>query len=160
MSKSRNRIYTNGEITIYWRGSECVHATTCYVELREVFDPMKRPWVNPKGASSERIKDIIEKCPSQALMFKWNEQSRNQTETSPKLFKGKDEDYFDKPTPPKTTLTIRLNGPIVTSGNFKVIDERGKDVRKMQTMSICRCGASSSQPFCDGTHFKIGFRDE
>lgn len=160
MGKSRNRIYTNGEITIYWRGGECIHATTCYVELREVFDPMKRPWVNPRGASSERIKEIIERCPSEALTFRWNDPERNAIETSPKLFTGRDEDLFEKPVQPVTTLAMRRNGPIVISGNFRVIDERGKDIRRMQTMSICRCGASSGQPFCDGTHFKIGFRDE
>ncbi len=64
--------YTNGEITSIWKPSLCIHATDCYVDLPEVFDPEKRPWINPYGASTERIIAQIEKCPSGALSYRWN----------------------------------------------------------------------------------------
>lgn len=156
--KNRNRIYTNGEITIFWRAGECIHNTVCYTELRSVFDPMKRPWVNPNGASSKKIKEIIEKCPTMALTFKWNDESRNLKETSDKLFKGDAESLFAKPPVSQTCFAVRRNGPIVVSGNFTVMGEDGKPMRQMQMMSLCRCGASSNPPFCDGTHFKVGFQ--
>ncbi|MEG1955298.1 MAG: (4Fe-4S)-binding protein [Mucinivorans sp.] len=86
MSKDRNRSYTNGEIIIVWRGAECIHNTLCYRELRSVFDPIKRPWIDPMGAPTERIKDIIERCPSQALTFRWVDPERNATEKSTQLY--------------------------------------------------------------------------
>jgi uncharacterized Fe-S cluster protein YjdI len=68
------REYSNGEITIVWRSSLCICATSCYVDLPEVFDPEKRPWINPHGASTERIIAQIERCPSGALSYRWNKE--------------------------------------------------------------------------------------
>lgn len=157
MANSRNRIYTNGEITIFWRAGDCIHKTTCYSELRAVFDPLKRPWVNPHGAPSDKIKEIIEKCPTTALTFRWNNEEKNISETSRKLFQGDIDGLFPLPSTTLTTYTIRKNGPIVISGNFSVIDEDGKPMRQMQMLSLCRCGLSSNPPFCDGAHFKANF---
>ena len=54
-------------------------------------------------------------------------------------------------------VTIRPNfGPIVIVGNFIVIDEDGKETEKKEKVSICRCGLSQKQPYCDGTHKSRG----
>lgn len=158
MNKSRNRSYSNGEITLFWRGGECIHATTCYTELRSVFDPLRRPWVNPTGASTAQILQIIEKCPSQALTFRWNEESKNQTESSSKLYQGDVEQNFPREFGPTATVTVRANGPMIIAGDFEMIDTDGSKMRTMQMVSLCRCGKSDSQPYCDGMHFKAGFR--
>lgn len=158
--RNRNRAYTNGEITIYWQPMECVHATTCYHELREVFDPARRPWVNPLGASTSRILDIIERCPTRALTFKWNDPARNQSEKSHKLFDGETTTIFpDVNSAIGCTITYRANGPAIVSGEFSIrhMDDV-QPIRTMQMVSLCRCGASGNMPFCDGTHFKIGFK--
>ena len=40
-----------------------------------------------------------------------------------------------------------------------MIDENGAPIQsKLKMVSLCRCGLSDSQPFCDGAHFKAGFR--
>jgi uncharacterized Fe-S cluster protein YjdI len=47
--------YTNGEVTIVWKPDMCIHSAVCFKGLGEVFDPKKRPWISPQGASTERI---------------------------------------------------------------------------------------------------------
>ena len=66
------REYTNGEITVVWQPDLCIHSTCCFIDLQEVFDPEKRPWVNPLGASTEKIIAQVERCPSGALSYRWN----------------------------------------------------------------------------------------
>ncbi len=40
------------------------------------------------------------------------------------------------------------------------MDSDGKqlDLTGKPAISLCRCGASTNKPFCDGTHSKIGFQ--
>lgn len=161
MPKNRNRAYSNGEITIYWQPLECIHSTICYRELREVFDPAKRPWVNPKGAPTSKILDIVNRCPSQALTFRWDDPQRNMTEKSHKLYNGNPQDSFPDASEQRAscTITYRQNGPAIVSGEFNIKNQNdAQPLRSMQMVSLCRCGASNNMPFCDGTHFKIGFK--
>jgi CDGSH-type Zn-finger protein len=45
-------------------------------------------------------------------------------------------------------------------GKLTVKDSKGNETTKNKVTAFCRCGASSNKPFCDGTHIKVGFRDE
>jgi CDGSH-type Zn-finger protein len=59
------------------------------------------------------------------------------------------------------TITIRKNGPYVVQGAFSLIDHEGNPVAippGKDRISLCRCGASVTKPFCDGTHSRIGFK--
>ena len=62
------------------------------------------------------------------------------------------------------TITIKKNGPYSIIGddvaNIRLVDADGNVVQPKNPakMSLCRCGASSTKPFCDGTHSKIGFQ--
>jgi len=158
--ESGDRDYTNGEITVFWRPSKCIHATTCYRELIEVFNPRKRPWVNMNGAPTERIIEIVKKCPTTALTFKWNDEEKNKVEAA------KDEKVMQavpvsssgsiKPV----TVQVMRNGPLVVQGSFLVFDSQGNLMKTMAMTSFCRCGASNNIPFCDGYHRKIGFKSD
>jgi CDGSH-type Zn-finger protein len=59
-----------------------------------------------------------------------------------------------------TTITVRLNGPYRVDGeDVKVVDWNGNEYQiAKRPFALCRCGASTSKPFCDGTHSKIGFQ--
>ena len=60
----------------------------------------------------------------------------------------------------EVTISIRPNGPYRVEGPIKLIDSDGKqlDLTGKPAISLCRCGASTNKPFCDGTHSKIGFQ--
>lgn len=58
-----------------------------------------------------------------------------------------------------TTIRLRQNGPyVIESEDVRVIDWNGEEYSiDRRPIALCRCGASTRKPFCDGTHAKIGF---
>ena len=57
------------------------------------------------------------------------------------------------------TVRLRKNGPYVIEGDdVRVIDWNGSEYQSTRKpIALCRCGASTTKPFCDGTHSKVGF---
>jgi len=58
-------------------------------------------------------------------------------------------------------VTIRAlkNGPYLVQGQVELFDAAGNKVKvEKQSIALCRCGASATKPFCDGTHSRIGFQ--
>jgi CDGSH-type Zn-finger protein len=56
------------------------------------------------------------------------------------------------------TITPLENGPYLVKGPVTIVDADGNDYKSERaTIALCRCGASTNKPFCDGTHSKIGF---
>ncbi len=51
------------------------------------------------------------------------------------------------------------NGPYLTTNVDTLTDWLGRPIQPLPQMALCRCGASALQPFCDGAHAAIGFRD-
>lgn len=50
------------------------------------------------------------------------------------------------------------NGPYLVRGEFELTDQDGNVIETRRgTVALCRCGASRTKPFCDGTHKTIGF---
>lgn len=60
------------------------------------------------------------------------------------------------------TISALKDGPFVVSGDLdelQLTDANGAafDFRTRRMVALCRCGASTTKPFCDGRHTKIGF---
>jgi CDGSH-type Zn-finger protein len=55
-------------------------------------------------------------------------------------------------------IDARPNGPYVITGSIELRDTNGNVLPTQERTVICRCGASTNKPFCDGTHSKIGFQ--
>lgn len=56
-----------------------------------------------------------------------------------------------------TKINVRPDGPLIVEGEFILVDENGNEVVPKKK-ALCRCGGSTTKPYCDGTHSKIGFR--
>lgn len=154
-----NRDYSNDEITVHWQPDKCVHATICYARLRKVFDPGRRPWIMLDKGTTEEIINIVDQCPTDALTY--TRIKDPEIKTNEKLAEKKEKEIEKNvdEEPPPTRVQIVRNGPALISGNFTLTDIYGLKIEKANNIALCRCGKSSSLPFCDGTHNKIGFKE-
>lgn len=133
--------YTNGEITVIWKPDICIHSKICWHGLSEVFDPRARPWVNIEGASTEKIAEQVDKCPSGALSYFYNDGEKK-----------------NKSVESESIVEVMPNGPLMVYGNLKIKDADGNETEKHKVTAFCRCGASQNKPYCDGSHTKINFK--
>lgn len=72
---------------------------------------------------------------------------------------------------PSMKIKVMKDGPYIAKGGLplsvEIITtddegeslgwERGIELEKRETCGLCRCGASATKPYCDGTHASIGF---
>lgn len=134
--------YTNGEITVVWRPSRCIHSTICFTSLPEVFKPAERPWVKMDGSSNEKIIETVENCPSKALSwFRNNENQKSNTKNMENL-----------------KIQILENGPYLVKTKTVLVHPDGTETEREANFGLCRCGGSQNKPFCDGTHLTNGFK--
>ncbi|CAN5385916.1 CDGSH iron-sulfur domain-containing protein [soil metagenome] len=54
----------------------------------------------------------------------------------------------------KTIIKINNNGSVKVEGDFEIIDSTGAvfNINGRTAVSLCRCGLSKNQPFCDSSH--------
>ncbi len=57
-------------------------------------------------------------------------------------------------------IKVRESGPYRVTGPVTVVDADGNAYELGEegtAIALCRCGGSTTKPFCDGTHSKTGF---
>jgi CDGSH-type Zn-finger protein len=65
----------------------------------------------------------------------------------------------DQPTPLPVVIVACADGPLLVRGEIEIISADGLPVpQNRKTIALCRCGASTIKPFCDGTHKLAGFK--
>lgn len=136
----RGKIYTGDGVSVSYDAPRCTHVANCVRGLPAVFSPKERPWIQLENeASAERVAEIVRTCPTGALHYA--------------LHGGPPE----APAVP-TTLTPVRDGPLTLRGDLVIQTPEG-EVREVRA-ALCRCGASSHKPFCDGTHARIGWKSD
>jgi CDGSH-type Zn-finger protein len=95
-------------------------------------------------ARTAEIIDTIRKCPSGALSYSIN-----------------DIEYRD-PNEREPMMTVSKNGPYLIAGGIDLIGDniRWAEGASKEHYTLCRCGASSNKPFCDGMHGTVNFKDD
>ncbi len=135
------REYATESIVVRWNSERCIHTAICLNALPAVFDTQRRPWIDASGADAAAIAAAVEKCPTGALIYERTDGAAGE------------------PTPATTTIVPWPNGPLMVRGTVEVRDARGKLFDAGTRMTLCRCGRSGNQPFCDLSHRLAGFRD-
>lgn len=136
----KTRSYEGEGITVTYDVRRCIHAAECVHGLPEVFDPERRPWIDPDGADPEKIAAAIRACPTGALAF---ESTAGVTPEAP---------------PERNRVTVAADGPLYLHGDLLLAgadDEPAREIR----VALCRCGASKNKPYCDNSHQDAGFAD-
>lgn len=129
--------YSNGEVTVVWEPSKCIHAGNCVRGLPEVFNAKAKPWIKIDGADTQSIINQVKDCPSGALSI-----LEVETKTTSSA---------------NTHVELMKNGPMIIDGEIKLTQANGSVILKNKKTAFCRCGASSRKPYCDGSHTSAGF---
>jgi uncharacterized Fe-S cluster protein YjdI len=141
MSSTRDtltREYPTDEIVVEWEPRLCYHSKNCVRSLPQVFDDSRRPWVKVDAASADEVEAAVSLCPSGAL--------RTRRVGAPAKRRLR-----------PAELRASANGPLLVSGNVRILDGEGAVLFEGEKVALCRCGGSANKPFCDGTHAKNGF---
>lgn len=70
--ETNNNIYSNDEITVTFEPCVCIHAEKCAKELSDVFRTSIIPWINLDNTETKKIINQINRCPSGALKYNFN----------------------------------------------------------------------------------------
>lgn len=137
--KSKIHSYEGEKITVRYDVARCIHAAECVKGLRKVFDPKKRPWIQPEQAEAAKIASVVPHCPTGALHYEIVDA------------------ILPESQPNHNSIAVAPDGPLYLRGRIRVVDHNGELLLEDTRLALCRCGQSSNKPLCDGSHTETGF---
>lgn len=133
------RKYEHGDVVVEFDAKRCIHAAECVRGLPAVFDPKRRPWIDPSRADADAVAAVVRRCPTGALRAR---------------IRGRGEEMPDA----HATLRVIPDGPVHARGPIRLALPGGETVDERR-LALCRCGQSRNRPYCDNSHIEAGFRD-
>ena len=134
MSPGHQRAYETEAIRVQWDSSRCIHTGICLRTLPLVFDVRRRPWVDLQGAEANAVADAVARCPTGALRYE-----------------RLDGAEAERPQRPTVVWPIE-DGPLLMAGDLEVRGPDDQPITHETRLTLCRCGLSHNQPFCDNSH--------
>ncbi|MEX1189505.1 MAG: (4Fe-4S)-binding protein [Bacteroidia bacterium] len=141
------KLYKKDEFVVVWKPSLCIHSANCVKNSPLVFDSKRKPWIELEHESADQILNTVKKCPSGALTY-YMESSDTSSDNNKETM-NKEE---------KTIVKVMGSGPLILSEGC-TIEYKGEMIQKEGVVALCRCGMSSTKPFCDGAHKREQFID-
>ena len=121
-----------------------------YCAFARFCDNGNRIWGEVQMPGEQHVKlatYMAHHCPSGRLIV-WDNATRQPIETPQPAALSLLEDPVEK-----------CSGPLALDGGIRVQSASGESYEVRNRQTLCRCGASSNKPFCDGSHASIKFRD-
>ncbi len=134
------KTYRGESINVHFNARACAHAAVCVSKLNQVFDTQRRPWVQPDGADAEAVMAVVDQCPSGALSYSLADHEPASQASG------------------EQSIRIAKNGPYLVNQVDLTDIELAEGVTADKCV-LCRCGASSNKPFCDGSHKSINWQE-
>jgi CDGSH-type Zn-finger protein len=132
--------YRGARIMLHDNRSLCAHAGHCTDRLATVFRYGQEPWIDPDGAAAAAIIETVKACPSGALSYS--------------LDGVEHRDHAGAPA-----IAVTRDGPYAVAGGVQLLGVAWGEGASTERYTLCRCGGSKNKPFCDGTHWSLGFKD-
>lgn len=144
MAKLKERVitYQGKDIVVKFSVDRCTHVAECLRGAPDVFDTMRRPWIDADAEPADKVAEIVMRCPTGALHFRRK-------------------DGGPEEIPPETNTVVLLpDGPLYVFGDIEILGPDGEILMTETRIALCRCGESDHKPFCDGIHVYADFEDD
>ena len=133
--------FSSDDVVVSYDVARCIHAAECVHGLPGVFNPNRRPWIDPSAGRADEIAEVVARCPTGALSFR------------------RSDGGSDEVVPDRNTVTVAANGPLYVNADMELqLAGRGDGVANTRA-ALCRCGGSKNRPYCDNSHKEMGFED-
>ncbi|MFO7890431.1 MAG: CDGSH iron-sulfur domain-containing protein [bacterium] len=140
--KERIIKYKGRDIDVYFTVDRCTHVAECIRGSPDVFNAGRRPWIMADAAESDKVAEVIQRCPTGALHFK------------------RKNGGSEEAVPAENAVRICRHGPLYLKGDLKLKNFDGSSILTDTRIALCRCGESRIMPICDKSHAFTGFRDK
>jgi CDGSH-type Zn-finger protein/uncharacterized Fe-S cluster protein YjdI len=133
--------YEGTQVDVDWDERLCIHIGECGRADDELFVAGRKPWCQPDLADTERLLEVVKRCPTGALTARRKDGAP--TEAAPE----------------ENRAIVSNDGPVYLTGDLS-IEGAPDDMPGVRfRAALCRCGHSKNKPFCDNAHQEAGFRD-
>ncbi len=127
-----DKTYEGKRASISFDLEKCIHSRECIMGAPEVFKESGKPWIDPDGADPSVIAQVVSRCPSGALHMQ--------------------AEGMQEPVAVRNIVRVNENGPLSVRAQLNMAGDT------VTRRVLCRCGATSNQPYCDGSHRQVGFQ--